>query len=209
METVNYVVAGLDGQIIRAGTCPRSMIAAQAGIGEQAVEGAADPILQYVFDGVVRDFTPAQSIRRLHKPGAWAVWRMEDMDWYDPRPAADQLRAAKSELWFAIKAARRAAIDAVISTPFGYFDADPDSRAAISEALAFRALDSTSATQPITWTTADNQAITLTVEQFGELARLLADRTQACHDQARRLRAAIEAASTPQDLTAINWPQAP
>jgi hypothetical protein len=205
-EQCDFVVADLDGQIVRFGSCPATMVTAQAAAGEQAIQGRGDPLLHYVWDGHVRDFTAAQVQRRSARPGPWCLWSMVEMDWIDQRAPGVALAEAKAATWNAIKAARDAAISAQLSTEFGNFDAGPCSRAAMVEALA---LGGWAGEDTINWTTADNQSVALTPAQLSAVARLLAQRTQACHDQARQLRQQIDAATTTAELAAITWPQAP
>jgi hypothetical protein len=206
MEQCDFVVADLDGQIVRFGSCPATMVAVQAAAGEQAIQGRGDARLHYVWDGHLRDFTAPQVQRRSARPGPWCLWSMTEMDWIDQRAPGAALAQAKVAAWDAVKASRDAAINAQLSTEVGNFDAGPCSRAAMVEALA---LGGWTGEEVINWTTAGNQAVALTLAQLSAVARLVAQRTQACHDQARQLRQQIDAATTPAELAAVTWPQAP
>lgn len=201
-NTVDYVVAAADGRILRWGTCPPDMLAVQAGDGEHAVQGRGRPDTHCVRDGTLCTFTPAQRQRLAHRPGPWAVWSLAAMDWHDPRTASEALDDAKASAWADVKAARAAAINGPITTPWGRFDADPASRAAIAEALSLRRLQGDlQGDEGVTWTTADNQAVSLTWAQLADVAQRIARRTQQAHDGARRLREQIDQA---QDLAAVH-----
>jgi hypothetical protein len=50
---VPFVVYTTDGTIQRTGTCPRSMVAIQAGEGELAMEGAATDLEHSVIGGKI------------------------------------------------------------------------------------------------------------------------------------------------------------
>jgi nitrous oxide reductase accessory protein NosL len=203
-DDVPFVVATMSGEIVRHGRCPRAMVAVQAGPGEQAVEGAGQPLDHYVWDGAVRPFTAAQAQGRRNRPDAHAVRDMGAMAWQAVRPAGEVLAIAKAEAWHKIKQQREASIGAVLESPFGRFDADPASRAALAEALALR--HAAPGGDPVlTWTTADNQAVALTLADLADIGRRLAQRTQRCHDQSRQLRARIDKAETLAELASVAW----
>lgn len=48
MSTVNFIVYGMDGEIIRTGACPQSMIGLQMDVDNFVLEGEADDVAQYV-----------------------------------------------------------------------------------------------------------------------------------------------------------------
>jgi hypothetical protein len=57
----------------------------------------------------------------------------------------------------------------------------------------------------IEWTTAENYKITLTGEQVMSLPYYLALNAQALHDKCGSLKALVEAATTVEEVEAINW----
>jgi hypothetical protein len=124
------------------------------------------------------------------------------MDWEDPRPGHAVLAEAKTRAWADVKAARSAAINGPITTPLGRFDADPSSRAAIADALSLRQLVAADACdEVVTWTTADNQSVSLTLAQLADVAQCIARRTQHAYEVARLLREQIDQAP---DIAAVN-----
>jgi len=57
----NYIVYETDtGKIVRTGQCTNTMFSAQAGVGEDVLEGTASDIIQKVVDGKVVDKTPEE-----------------------------------------------------------------------------------------------------------------------------------------------------
>lgn len=94
-EQVPFSVADLGGEIVRTGFCPRSMLSIQARDGEQLVEGCGDAVADYVFDGGLRSFTPAQQERRVRRP-AHHRWDMAQMDWVHLRSLDEDLREVKA-----------------------------------------------------------------------------------------------------------------
>lgn len=51
---VNYVVHDCDGNILRSGTCQRSVFEFQPQQGEYVIEGVCDQLLDMVEDGVIK-----------------------------------------------------------------------------------------------------------------------------------------------------------
>ena len=116
----------------------------------------------------------------------------------------DQRKADRLDI---LHAARAAAMVAPLVTPYGTFDADPVSRQNIADrvaaqnALARRGLPSARA-----FTLADNSVITLTAEDMETVGLLLGDQVDGAHVTWRELRAAVEAATTPEAVEAVAWP---
>lgn len=205
MTLISYSLVDVrTGEIEVSGTCQaEDFDHLQEQPHQIKVVGAASRATHYYTPLGLVAYTPEQRAAKA-QPVPHSNWSNHDMRWHDVR-AFPELQGQR---WDEIKAAREAAVHAVLATPYGPFDADPRSRAAIAETLAFRTQTGTPA-EPVLWTTADNQVVSLTLAQLGEVAQLVATRTQACHDLARQLRQQIDAAITPAELAAITWPQAP
>jgi hypothetical protein len=124
--------------------------------------------------------------------------------WLDPR-SVEEVRA---ERWEAIKAARDAFIDSHLPTPYGPFDCKPKDRQNITDTVALlqllASLGQTSAT--VTFTTADNQTISLNLNQIIDVALLLGQRMQQAYAIGRAKRHAIfNEASTVAAVEAVTW----
>lgn len=119
--------------------------------------------------------------------------------WQDSRMLAE-VKAAK---WAQIKAARKAAIDAPLVTPYGTFDSNQESRAAISECAAQARAGGP--TWSIYFTRADNTQVLLTAEEMVNVWMASGAKTQAARDAAVPLRMAISAATTAATVEAITW----
>lgn len=117
------------------------------------------------------------------------------------------LEQRKAERLEELRAARDAAQVRPLVTPFGTFDAGPRARQDIADrvaaqnALARRGLPST---RP--FTLADNSVVDLTAEQMETVGLLLADQYDQPHVIWRELRAAVDAATTAEEIDAIAWP---
>ena len=199
--SIDYVLVNrFNGEIEVCGRCQHGDLDTQPEAAHQVkVVGYGTPATHYFTPLGLCEYTPEQRAAKALRP-PHSRWDNAQMRWIDVRPCAE-LRA---ERWAIVKAARTAATDAPIDTPFGRFDADPSSRAALGEAFAVQ-----DATATVTWTTADNTLVTLFRADLAELLRLVDQRTQQAHSQARVLRSRIEAALDVADLEAITWPQAP
>lgn len=131
-----------------------------------------------------------------------------DFDWVT-KTWLPNLDRAKAEKWEEIKAARDAAKQMPLATPYGDFDADPAGRSNIVDvAQAVQTLAQTLAPldQPtVNFTLHDNTTVTLTAQQMIEVAKLLFQQVQTAHEHGRALRAAIEAATSVEAVEAITW----
>ena len=137
------------------------------------------------------------------KPNQYSVWDWTLHTWVDPRTLQDY----KDEKWEQIKRDRDAAINAPLSTPYGEFDADSNSRANIANAVLYlQTLEQQGTPGTIDWTLADNTTITLNYAEMSSVGLLLGQRTNAAYDTGRALRAQIDAATTIAEVDAIHWP---
>lgn len=120
-----------------------------------------------------------------------------------PLPTLAQLKEAQ---WATIKAAREAAIDAPLVTPYGTVDSQAKDRTNITDAiLLLQTLEAAGTPTTIDFTLADNTAVTLTTAQMVNIGLLLGQKVQAAHGQARARRAQIDAATTKAEVEAVVW----
>jgi hypothetical protein len=203
LKAIDYLLVDAQlGEIEGQGRCsPEDLDRIAEQPHQVKVIGTGNPATCYYTALGLREYTPeqraAKADRKVHHR-----WNNQYMRWVDARPL-DELRALR---WAVVKAARCATVDAPIDTPFGRFDADAASRAALAEGLALsRGL---AAGDSLAWTTADNAVVQLGEAQLAEVLRLIGMRTQAVHAKARALRLRIGAATTLDELEAITWEQA-
>lgn len=87
-----YAVIDMSGKILRTGSCPESMIPAQAMEGEVAIE----------TDGDILDtshyFSASGFTRYPPKPGDWANFDHHKEEWFDPRAMQDIRAEAKAKV---------------------------------------------------------------------------------------------------------------
>lgn len=203
MRHISYIFANTrTGEIEISGTCREDDFdQLQEGPDQVKVIGSGTPATHYYTPLGLQEYTPEQrqtkAQRRPH-----CNWDNGGMRWVDIRPFPE----LRQQRWCEIKMDRQVAIDAPLSMPYGTFDADQRSRAAITEALALRSL---MPGEPLRWTTADDQAVELSLAELAEVGALIAQRTQHCHETAQVLRQRIDLAATPEELAEITWPQAP
>lgn len=137
------------------------------------------------------------------KPASYYTWDWSTHTWIDTRT----LQQVKNEKWEEIKRSRDAAINAPLSTPYGVFDADPNSRANIANSVLYlQTLEQQGTPGTVDWTLADNTTITLNYQEMSTVGLLLGQRTNAAYDTGRALRTQIDAATTIPEVEAIHWP---
>lgn len=123
--------------------------------------------------------------------------------------AGPTLEQARDDKWRQMKAARCSAISAPLATPFGTFDADDEARQNIIHTAQLMQTQAQTlapgAAPTVDFTLADNTVATLTAGQMVQVALLLAARIQGAHARGRAVRAAIQAATSAQDVAAITW----
>lgn len=163
------------------------------------------PIEEYAARTDVTEMEPPQAQAGYWRHWTGAAWE-QVADSAAPGPTLEQLKAQK---WVEMKEARRQALCAPLATPYGTFDADPDSRGNIidtahlmqTEAQAFA--PGSNPTED--FTLADNTVVTLTASQMVEVALLLANQVKAAYARGRVVRAEIEAATTAAEVAAVTW----
>lgn len=114
-------------------------------------------------------------------------------------------------VWHSARDQRDIHIDGGAMTPAGLVDSDGESRSNISGAI-LAAILSKQANQPyeITWTMLDNSTVVLDADEMIGMGLAVLSHVNACHERARVLRVAIEAAADMAELLAIDvttgWP---
>ena len=90
-----------------------------------------------------------------------------------------------------------------IQTDKGSFDYDDKSRDRI--AIARQALMDNEGMESILWTTADNQRVPLTVEDFAEINSMAAYRSNSLHIKYNELKVRVNEAQTVEEVNEIVW----
>jgi hypothetical protein len=193
-----------DGVIRNLGTCSDAETpSAIAGLSSLAVSPSIDAANSYVSGGVVLAYTSGQRAARATPPNDSSVWSNATMSWSDPRT----LQEHKDAKWELIKQSREAAFNAPLTTPYGTFDSDAESRTRITDAvLMAQTLAGMGQPAAIDFTLADNSVVTLDATQMVTVGLLLGAKIQAAFATGRSLRTAIYAATTVVQVQAINWP---
>lgn len=121
-------------------------------------------------------------------------------------PEYSELAEAKVIRWEFVKTARTRHIDSGLTTPYGDFQTAPPERQNITDAvLLAQTLASQSQPVSIDWTLADNSVVTLGLTEIVTVGLLLGQKVQEAHAHARTLRAAIDAATTVEEVEAVSW----
>lgn len=130
---------------------------------------------------------------------------IDDMgDYYEvvalPQPSLDDIKEKKiAEL----KHARDTEEVEPIQTSKGLFDYDDKSRDRL--AIARQALMDNEGMESILWTTADNQRVPLTVEDFAEINSMAAYRSNSLHIKYNELKVEVNEAQTVEEINEIVW----
>ena len=111
----------------------------------------------------------------------------------------------KADKWKAIKLAREQKIGAGFTHNNMVFQSDPVSIQNIMGAVQM-ALLTDPAPFSIQWTLANDQVVELNSAALRGVGLSLGARVDSLHSQARVLRAQIDAATTPEEVNAIQWP---
>lgn len=201
---MKYVVySEQSGEIIGAFDCPADSAALQLRPGDSLLEGEAVWGQQYVLNGALADYTPSQAAAKAARPSYPSVWSNTTFSWEDLRSLAQQ----RLDHWERIKSSRNTAITAPLTTLYGVFDADVYSQKNITDAIAMlQALSAAGYSQTVEYTLYDNTVAILNTAQMVEVGLALGQRTQAAYATARSLRAAIEAATSINEIESITWP---
>ena len=90
-----------------------------------------------------------------------------------------------------------------LQTSKGLFDYDEKSRDRL--AIARQALTDNEGMESILWTTADNQRVPLTVEDFAEINSMAAYRSNSLHIKYNELKIEVNEAQTKEEIEGIVW----
>lgn len=82
---------------------------------------------------------------------------------------------------------------------------DSDQVSCLRMSCAAQALAQAPAGSTITWTCQDNSLIELDATQLSALVASLAEWSNTCHQKAKKLKALVDAALSPEEVLAINW----
>ena len=112
----------------------------------------------------------------------------------------------KTQKWQEVKSARNKTEQNGFEYMGKVFDSDTASVIRINSALISAQLAIANDTElQIKWTTKDNSTILLNAQQMLDCAVALAEHLKICHIRSQELRVLIEAASTKEELTKIDW----
>lgn len=188
------------GQIVLTGRSPDLPSPERDGAVIE-VPGAVDPtrsvfVGDTVFDAGLR-------------PSPMHVLDFELCEWvlWTP-PGQTALQAAQEAKWAEVKAARDAACAAPLATPYGVFDADPESRTNITDTvLLLQTLHRRGDPAEAEFTLHDNSNIVVSAEQMEEVGILLGVQVNQAFGIGRALRAAIYAEDAIEaSVAALAWP---
>lgn len=118
-------------------------------------------------------------------------------------PLPTDLDMLKVLRWAQMKQMRDFAAALPIVVDGAVFDADSKSVDNVRGAIQGMEI---SGAATIAWTLFDNSVRVLTLDELRHVGAAIMARVDACYQQARELRLLIEAANTPEDVAAINWP---
>ena len=135
------------------------------------------------------------------QPSPSHTWNWTTKQW------AYDLSEDRAQAWSRIKSAR----ESVEFGPFVFggqtFDGDSESQRRIQGAAQLATLaQATGQPFSIDWTLADNTQATLTAAEMIGVGVALGQHVNGAHGIARTLRTQIDAATTPEELEAIQWP---
>ena len=183
-----------DGQVFSILTGPSLEGMPDAPVGQLATLTDYSGPLPAYWNGAVVQAIPAQ-------PSPSHIWNWATKQWvYD-------LTEGRAQAWSRIKSAR----ESVEFGPFVWggqtFDGDSESQRRIQGAAQLATLaQATGQPFSIDWTLADNTQATLTAAEMIGVGVALGQHVNGAHGIARTLRTQIDAATTPEELEAIQWP---
>lgn len=191
-----YAIHETTGKIVSIVMCPAPELVWYTANGLQALEcpEGIDDTTHYVFLGDFRRI-PSQ-------PGPHHEWDWVTKQWREP----SDLASAKAKKWSQIKVDRDAHEHGGFDTSWGRFDSGPTSQTKLIGAAQLASIALAQGTPfGIEWTLQDNTSVPLDANQMISVGVALAAHIDAAHQRGRQLRAQIEAATTLQDLEAIQW----
>ena len=158
---------------------------------------AASNFLEFSYNHDSKTLT-----RTGEPPTQFSYWDFAKLAWSDSRTLAE----LRSQQWEKIKQARSAEIQSPLVTPYGTFDADTNSRTAITDSvLLLQTLSRGGRPATLGFTLADNSKVDLSVSQMENVGLMLGERTNTIYNKGRLLRAAIDAAVSLEEVEAVVW----
>jgi len=154
---------------------------------------------------------PLETQKQIDEFKAAAKWceknnaDIKDMgDYYEvvglPQPTLDEAKVAKIAM---LKSERDRREVEPLQTTKGLFDYDDKSRDRL--AIARQSLTDNPSIDSISWTTADNQRVAISVADFAEINSMAAYRSNQLHIKYNELKAAVNAAINVNEVNAIVW----
>lgn len=201
---MDFLIYDDAGSILRCGSCPEAMVDLQAQPGEHMLPTSATGDRHYVAGGEVRAFTDQEFFAKTNLPAGW-VWTMPGRIAVDARSVGD----AKSAAWERVKAARHAVEHGGFTFDGGRYDSDVRSAqriTAASQSALAQVRGAAAASYSVNWILADNTIRTLDGAGIIGLATALAAHANAAFTVSSALREQIAAATTVEQLDAIQWP---
>ena len=135
-------------------------------------------------------------------PSDWHRFNIFTKQWVDTITLDDR----KGIKWSEMKAAREAAFNAPLVTPFGVFDCTPSARQSITDAvMRLQTLESLGTPTDIEFTLADNTEVSLTTAEMVQVGLLLGAKTQEAYARGRQVRQLVTDAVTIAEVEAITF----
>lgn len=189
MENIDFFCTNNAGRIVRKGFAPKNMIDLQVIHDDEFFHiGCCHSATHYIDGSFLTQ--PAQ-------PSSSHEWSDDLFSW------VLNMDMAKSSAKRMITEARNAEEKAGFMAYGKLIDSDSLSVARITTSV--QAAQAIGSTFSINWTCADNSVITLDHDQMIAMPALMSDVANAIHEKARSLKAQIDAATTPEEINAIQW----
>ena len=135
------------------------------------------------------------------QPSPAHEWNWATKQW------AYDIEEGRAQAWSRIKSARESVEFGAFVWDGHTFDGDSESQRRIQGAAQLATLaQATGQPFSIDWTLADNTQVTLTAAEMIGVGVALGQHVNGAHGIARTLRTQIDAATTPEELEAIQWP---
>lgn len=187
------------GEIYISGTCQDEDFDKVDQPGFVKLETKGSYLLNYAFDGELREYTPEQALEKKNRPFHSAYWSNDTFEWISSRSIED-LRSNKIDV---MKMAREQCLSYHQATSVGVFNADEKSLANLSQTVLYLQLGDLKSTE---YTLADNSRVTLSSEQLRTALCEICESVQKTHSTFSALRKKISEATSIKEIDAISWP---
>lgn len=192
-----FTVFGPDGEQVRHGQLT-SQVDQPVAAGETIVGGLF--LNHRLVNGVPVEYTPEQAETKRNRPLHPSRWDSTSLTWVDTRSLAD----IKAQRWDSIKAERERRMVLPITVAGVTLDADAKARENLMGAVLEMQATGRGHRR---WTLADNSRSNLSLAQLVAIGSAIADRTEALQNLSQDLREQIDAATTPEEVAAVVWPE--